>query len=88
MGATHKETVTELVKTMISAGIIKPKDNIKDFEKYILKKSIYLVEYGVRIFRDPKTQEIVDSVIIAETKKKTKQKPDNDVKILKDLKKW
>lgn len=88
MGATHKETVTELVKTMISAGIIKPQGEVKDTEKYILKKSIYLIEYGVKIFKDPKTQEIVEAVIEAENKKKGRNKADNNVKVIKDLKTW
>ncbi len=89
MGATHKETVTELVKGMIQANHIKADSGSKHPARDVLKKAIMLVEYGVRVYRDPETIKFVEDGFNKEKeqlKRTTSTKITNDLNTLKKKK--
>jgi hypothetical protein len=84
MGATHKETVTELVKGMIQANHIKADPGSKHPARDVLKKAILLVEYGVQYYRDPKNTEQVKRAMQKESTEK-KQSLKSEPRIINDL---
>ncbi len=84
MGATHKETVTELVKAMIQSGHVKAEANSKYPARDVLKKSILLVEYGVQYYRDPETIKLITDAY-AKEKNGKKELPKSPPKLITDL---
>lgn len=77
MGATHKETATELVKAMIQSGQVPPaKKNMDQIAaaRSILKRSIYLVKYGIRLFENGDIDEAVQQALTSEWREQEKKK--------------
>lgn len=73
MGATHTETVTDIVKAMIQSGKIPAADKKMselDAARSILKRAIYLVKYGIKVYKDPELDELVDHALLKEFKEK------------------
>lgn len=85
MGATHKETVTELVKAILRTNHLRPTPGSKHPARDILRKAIMLVEYGVRVYRDPETIRLVEEGFKKE-KELLKAKITNDLNALKKKK--
>lgn len=86
MGATHKETVTELVKAIVHTKHLRPTPGSKHPAADILRKAILLVEYGVRVYRDPETMKLVEDGFNKEKeflKTKAATKLVNDLNTLK-----
>lgn len=81
MGATHKETATELVKAMIQANKVPPaKKNMEAIAaaRSILKRSVYLVKYGMRLFQNGEIDEAVQRALTSEWRETQRKKKQNE----------